>query len=78
MYLGWFQVIAIFYLLFVSCLKGPKWWKSYVLYSGYIQGPIALFNFVIIPICTMINVSLNWSFIKNAKTGYFIAFYFYL
>ena len=40
MYFGWFQVIAIFYLLFVSCLKAPTWWRHYVLYSRYIHGSL--------------------------------------
>ena len=69
MYLGWFQVIAIFYMLFVSCLKAPTWWSRYVLYSGYIIGSLALISFIVIPILTMLNIGLNWSLIKSAKNG---------
>jgi hypothetical protein len=50
MFLGWFQVIAVFYMVFVSCVDAPKWWESYVLYSGYIHGILAFLNFIIIPL----------------------------
>jgi hypothetical protein len=78
MYMGWFQVIAIFYLLFVSCRQAPTWWKSYILYSGYIHGSLGIMNFIIIPIFTIVDVSLNWNLIQTTKTGYFIAFLFVL
>lgn len=76
MYLGWFQVIAVFYLVFVSSRFGPTWWESYILWSRLIHGSLALFNFIVIPIFTIVNVSLNWSLIKSAKTGNFIAYLF--
>jgi len=78
MILGWFQVIVVFYLVFVTSVKAPKWWESYVLWSGYIHGTLASLNFIVIPICTIVNVSRNWSLIDNAKTAYFIAFIFWL
>jgi hypothetical protein len=73
MKLGWFQVIAIFYLVFVSSRKSPKWWKSYILWSRLIHGSLALLNFIVIPIFTIANVFANWDLINSAKTGNFIA-----
>lgn len=73
-----FQNLTIFYLIFVSSSKGPKWWKSYVLYAPWINGALALADFVVIPIITLCNIGSNWNCLSQSRYGDYLALNFFI
>ena len=73
-----FQNLTIFYLIFVSSCKGPKWWKSYVLYAPWINGLLALADFVVIPMVTLCNIGSNWACFSQSRYGDYLALNFFI
>ena len=65
-----FQNVSIFYITFVSFLKCPDWWKSYILFGPWIHAFIVFIDFFIIPFITCFVILLDPKIYDSIYSNY--------